>query len=90
VTQICDLWSETKRLATPIRDVSGVRPLTERQLNVVSLLCMGYKDAVIARHLGVSLRTVTGDISRILDSLGVSTRWEAGIIIGRASAPGAV
>jgi DNA-binding CsgD family transcriptional regulator len=80
----CDLWWETKRRAVPIREVSGVVPLTERQLEVAALLSRGAKDATIARRLGVSTRTVTTDVSRLLDAFGVATRWEGGMVLGRA------
>jgi DNA-binding CsgD family transcriptional regulator len=82
IEQFCDLWFDAKAAAVPIRDVPGVVPLNDRQLDVVSLLSRGMKDATVARLLGVSLRTVTSDISKILDALHVSTRWEAGMILG--------
>lgn len=84
VAEFCDLWWETQQRAVPIRDVPGVVPLTERQLEVASLISRGAKDATIARRLGVSPRTVTSDIGRLLDALGVSTRWEGGMALGRA------
>ncbi|MGC4891474.1 LuxR C-terminal-related transcriptional regulator [Micromonospora sp. DT227] len=87
VTELCDLWAEMNRDATPILDTPGLVRLNERQLTIVNLLSQGYKDAAIARLLGVSARTVTGDISRILDALAVGTRWEAGLLIGQVSMP---
>ncbi|MFR9780574.1 helix-turn-helix transcriptional regulator [Micromonospora sp. MS34] len=87
VTTFCDIWEETKRRAVPVHDAPGVVPLSERQVDVAALLCRGAKDATIARLLGVSRRTVTSDIGRIMDAFGVSTRWEAGMVIGRACPP---
>jgi DNA-binding CsgD family transcriptional regulator len=87
VAELCDLWTEIKRTATPIRDVSGLVRITERQLDIISLLSQGHKDATIARLLGVSVRTVTSDVSTILDSLGVGTRWEGGLVLGQISMP---
>lgn len=87
VAELCGLWTEIKREAMPIHDVPGLVRLTERQLATVSLLSQGHKDATIARLQGVSPRTVTSDVGRILDALGVGTRWEAGIVLGRVSMP---
>jgi DNA-binding NarL/FixJ family response regulator len=67
--------------------VPGLVRLTERQLDIASLLSRGTKDATIARLLGVSPRTVAGDVGRILDAFGVSNRWEAGMVLGRACPP---
>ncbi|SBT45693.1 helix-turn-helix transcriptional regulator [Micromonospora auratinigra] len=87
IAQFCELWWATKRQAVPIHDVPGVVPLSERQLAVAGLLSQGAKDATIARRLGVSLRTVSNDVGRLLDSFGVGTRWEAGMVLGRACPP---
>ncbi|WP_091664677.1 helix-turn-helix transcriptional regulator [Micromonospora auratinigra] len=88
VMEHCDLWWETQRQAVPIREVPGFIALTERQLEVAALLGQGAKDATIARRLGVSPRTVTYDVARLLDSFGVGTRWEGGMVLGRACPPG--
>ena len=87
VMGFCDLWWETRQRAVPIRDAPGVVPLTERQVEVAALLGRGAKDATIARRLGVSPRTVTSDIGRLLDAFGVATRWEGGMVLGRACPP---
>lgn len=87
VGEFCEIWEETKRQAVPIHDVPGLVRLTERQIDIAALLSRGAKDATIARLLGVSLRTVTSDVGRLLDALEVSTRWEAGMVMGRACPP---
>ncbi|MCP2322257.1 DNA-binding CsgD family transcriptional regulator [Hamadaea flava] len=87
IEAFCDLWVRVQDVAVPIRDIPGVVELTERQLNVVSLLSAGAKDATVARLLGVSARTVTSDVSRIFEALHVSTRWEAGMVLGQATMP---
>lgn len=87
VSAFCEIWEDTKRQAIPIHDVPGVVRLSERQVDVAALLSRGAKDATIARRLGVSPRTVTSDIGRLLDAFRVSTRWEAGMVIGRACPP---
>ncbi|WP_139131425.1 helix-turn-helix transcriptional regulator [Micromonospora halophytica] len=88
IAEFCGIWEDVKRLAVPINDMPGVVRLTERQLDVAALLSRGAKDATSARLLGVSLRTVTSDIGKLMDAFGVATRWEAGMAIGRACPPG--
>ncbi|MFI2652321.1 response regulator transcription factor [Micromonospora fulviviridis] len=87
IMAFCQLWWETQQQAVPIREVPGILPLSERQLEVAALLGRGAKDATIARRLGVSPRTVTSDVGRLLDAFGVATRWEGGLVIGRACPP---
>ncbi|MCW3842752.1 helix-turn-helix transcriptional regulator [Micromonospora yasonensis] len=87
VMAFCQLWRETQQQAVPIREAPGVLPLTERQLQVAALLSRGAKDATIARRLRVSTRTVTSDVGRLLDAFGVATRWEGGLVMGRACPP---
>lgn len=50
---------------------------------LLALLAAGFKDAVIARHLGVGLRTVTRRIETLLDELAVESRFQAGLEAGR-------
>lgn len=85
VATFCGIWEDTQRHAVPIWEFPGIIRLSERQVDIAALLSKGAKDTTIARLIGVSPRTVTSDIGRLLDAFGVSTRWEAGMVIGRAS-----
>ncbi|PKN91157.1 MAG: DNA-binding response regulator [Chloroflexi bacterium HGW-Chloroflexi-6] len=51
--------------------------LTERQRNVVCLVAKGKQNALIARELGISTKTVAYHMTEIMKRLGVSTRGEA-------------
>ena len=51
--------------------------LTERELEVLQLLCQGISDKEIARHLCISIRTVNGHLRHIYAKLGVHSRTEA-------------
>lgn len=51
--------------------------LTSRQLQVLSLLCEGKPNKLIARELGLSENTVRVHVSAILSILNVSSRSEA-------------
>ncbi len=48
---------------------------------LVALLAAGLKDEAIARHLGVSLRTVQRRISTVMQGLGARTRFQAGVAL---------
>lgn len=61
----------------PERDRPG--GLTPYQRHVLSLLTAGCKDEEIAARTHVSIRTVRRNIATIIDHLGVSTRFAAGV-----------
>lgn len=72
------LWER----AVPVREldrrqhVSAPSPEDEKLL---TLLAAGFKDEVIARQLGVGLRTARRRVSRLMDALGAQTRYQAGL-----------
>lgn len=81
LTQYYDrLWAA----ATPVAQPGAVRTRqtpnhlggTERE--VLSLLVHGLKDEAIARHLGLSVRTVRRHISTVMDFVDAPTRFAAG------------
>ncbi|MFG3494551.1 LuxR family transcriptional regulator [Streptomyces sp. NPDC047928] len=58
---------------------------TELQLHdsIAELLTTGAKDEVIARKLGMSLRTLRRRVSDLLDELGATSRFQAGFLLAR-------
>lgn len=50
--------------------------------SILRLLASGVKDDVIARRLGLSVRTCRRHISDLMDSLNVSSRFQAGVKAG--------
>jgi DNA-binding NarL/FixJ family response regulator len=54
---------------------------------VLDLLQLGLKDESIARHLGISLRTVRRRIAGLMDDLGAATRFQAGMEAARRGLP---
>ncbi|QMU67375.1 helix-turn-helix transcriptional regulator [Streptacidiphilus sp. P02-A3a] len=65
--------------------------------SILFLLASGAKDDVVARRLGLSVRTCRRHISDLMSSLGVSSRFQAGVeagarglvpALGRAAEPG--
>lgn len=71
----------------PLPDPRGARErvsgLTERDLVVLTMLAAGTSDAVAARQLGVSVRTVERRVRHIMDVLGTSSRLQTGIEAAR-------
>ncbi len=68
------LWS----LAAPI-SVNPDQPLDERDRAILTLMGLGATDDTIARRLGMSRRTVVRRTASLLERLGASTRFQAGV-----------
>jgi DNA-binding NarL/FixJ family response regulator len=71
-------------IAQPVQDPIPV-PLTDREVEILSLVAKGLTNKVIGIQLTISDRTVQGHIARIFEKLQVSSRTEAvmhGISIG--------
>jgi predicted ATPase/DNA-binding NarL/FixJ family response regulator len=59
------------------RDEAATLGLTQRERDVLALLCRHLTDLEIAEHLFLSPRTVEGHVSHVLGKLGVANRREA-------------
>ncbi|GGS45222.1 MULTISPECIES: helix-turn-helix domain-containing protein [Actinokineospora] len=70
------LWERATPIGPALR--SGHR---DREL--LTLLASGMKDAAIMRSLGITQRTMTRRMSALLDELGATTRFQAGIQANR-------
>jgi DNA-binding CsgD family transcriptional regulator len=81
VDDVIDLWRATVPLCRPILAPGETPPLTERQLEVARLMCVGVKDHVIARTLLLSPRTVEREVARILSVLEAGSRTEAVLLM---------
>ncbi len=72
------------KLASP-SDGLAIRPGSSRGLTeeerkrTLEVLALGAKDEAVARQLGVSLRTVRRRVADLLDELGATTRFQAGM-----------
>jgi len=74
------VWEVARPLPVGGRDEDDVDRDRRR---VLELLALGAKDEVIARHLGVSLRTARRRVADVFDELGATTRFQAGVEAGR-------
>jgi DNA-binding CsgD family transcriptional regulator len=77
VAAVNDLWRATVPLCTPILGDDESPPLTERQLEVARLICLGEKDDAIARAVSVSVRTIEREVATVLAVLDARSRAEA-------------
>lgn len=87
VSALAEMFELLWRVATPLvvtaqvpTPGSSVDALDDEPL--VALLAAGLKDEAVARHLGVSLRTVQRRISAVMLALGARTRFQAGVALG--------
>jgi DNA-binding CsgD family transcriptional regulator/DNA-binding MarR family transcriptional regulator len=69
------LW----RLAVPADVVDGDQELSAGDREILSLMASGATDDAISRRLGMSRRTVVRRAARLLERLGASTRFQAGV-----------
>jgi DNA-binding CsgD family transcriptional regulator len=74
------LWLSGQPFADD-RPGSGIRD--ELSQTILQLLAVGAKDEVIARRLGLSVRTCRRHIAAIMDELGACSRFQAGLLAGR-------
>jgi DNA-binding NarL/FixJ family response regulator len=81
LTQYYDqLWSAATPVALPgsVRSRPASNQLAPTEREVLSLLVHGLKDEAIARHLGLSVRTVRRHISTVMEFVDAPTRFAAG------------
>lgn len=72
-----ELWDATSAESTPALADGTPPPLGPRQLDVARGVCLGRTDGVIARHLGISERTVARDVAALLEVTGARSRTES-------------
>jgi non-specific serine/threonine protein kinase len=71
--------------AAEVTAPASVPDLTNRERDVLALLCQHLTDAEIAEQLFLSKRTVEHHVSRILGKLGVANRRQAAAVAARSS-----
>ncbi|MFJ9249577.1 helix-turn-helix transcriptional regulator [Streptomyces sp. NPDC101776] len=67
------------RQATPLGRAAGNGELSEDEEALTRLLAAGLKDEAVARHLGVSLRTLRRRVSDLQERLGAASRFQLGL-----------
>lgn len=74
------VWDEADPLG-PAPDTNSTGKRVDRE--ILELMAQGLKDDAIARHCGVSTRTVRRHIAALMAELGVTTRFAAGVAVVR-------
>ncbi|WP_153396210.1 helix-turn-helix transcriptional regulator [Ornithinicoccus halotolerans] len=70
--------------ATPVvPGTDDAEELAGRDRRVLELLAAGASDQVIARHTAISVRTVERRVRTLMDRLGATTRFQAGVQAAR-------
>lgn len=83
VAYLCEIFDRTWALAKPFSNASadGLEEVArEVHRTILQLLAAGIKDETLARRLGMSLRTTRRHIASIMQELGASSRFQAGVI----------
>ncbi|WP_112242044.1 helix-turn-helix domain-containing protein [Kribbella monticola] len=74
------VWDSALPLILDETTTAGGEADDDRTL--IALLAAGMGDQAIARHLGISLRTVGRRVQRVQNDLNAATRFQAGVAVG--------
>jgi DNA-binding CsgD family transcriptional regulator len=76
---LCGLFETLWTLGVPVVAAEPSERLSERDRTIITLMAAGLTDDAIARRLQLSRRTVVRGITALLDRLGATTRFQAGV-----------
>jgi predicted transcriptional regulator/DNA-binding CsgD family transcriptional regulator len=76
-------WTRSVALNRPNGDKAGADPDDEARLTLIGLLAGGATDEVVARAVGLSIRTVQRHIRTLMDEVGATTRLQLGMELVR-------
>ncbi|CRK58751.1 regulatory protein [Alloactinosynnema sp. L-07] len=81
VTANVELFERIWPVAVPVGPAESARDsvLTDRERELLSLLCSGSTDESAAARLGISVRTVRRMVADIMHRLGARSRFQAGV-----------
>lgn len=89
VAFLCSVFTNAWSLAEPFSTSYTATAASQLRDTLAGHLAGGAKDEVIARRLGMSLRTCRRHISELLEELGASSRFQAGFLLARRRSPAA-
>ncbi|MEW2175367.1 LuxR C-terminal-related transcriptional regulator [Streptomyces sp. NPDC005406] len=75
------LWAQATPLTEPLRAARPSASVTTVQQSIARLLVEGHVDQVVARKLGISVRTCRAHISRLMQTLGATSRTQLGALL---------
>ena len=67
--------------------IAGAEQLTPRERELVSLVAAGASNKDIATRLTISIKTVKTHLTSVFKKLGLSTRLELAVAVGRSATP---
>jgi DNA-binding CsgD family transcriptional regulator len=82
VNALCDLFDQAWATAVPLgatREPDPVSGLSDTERELLRLLATGMTDEAAGHRIGVSLRTVRRMMASVMERLGATSRFEAGI-----------
>ncbi|THA74835.1 LuxR family transcriptional regulator [Streptomyces sp. A0592] len=89
VAFLCSVFANAWSLAEPFAASYTATTSAQLQDTIAGRLAGGAKDELIARRLGMSLRTCRRHIAELMDELGAESRFQAGYLLALRSAPAA-
>jgi DNA-binding CsgD family transcriptional regulator/sugar-specific transcriptional regulator TrmB len=85
VRLLCRWFDHDWEAAVPFHviDLTPAHAWTEVSLSIVRLLALGHTDQVVARRLGISVRTCRRHVAELMASLHATSRFQAGVEAAR-------
>ncbi|MFY4718926.1 LuxR C-terminal-related transcriptional regulator [Streptomyces sp. LaBMicrA B280] len=86
VSFLCQVFDYLWDSATPFEPDTGKAPTTGDDVkhSILRLMSKGYKDEMVARRLGMSVRTCRRHIAEITEELEATSRFQAGFNVARS------
>ncbi|MYR94863.1 MULTISPECIES: helix-turn-helix transcriptional regulator [unclassified Streptomyces] len=75
------LWAQAVPLAENHQATAPGAPVTAVQHSIARLLAEGHVDDVVARKMGISVRTCRSHIAKLMQSLGATSRTHLGTLL---------
>ncbi|MGC4907050.1 LuxR C-terminal-related transcriptional regulator [Streptomyces cyaneofuscatus] len=83
------LWAQATPFGEPLPTALPDTPLTAVQQSIARLLTEGHVDEVVARKMGISVRTCRSHIAKLMQTLGATSRTHLGALLVRSGIAGA-
>ncbi|NDZ68858.1 helix-turn-helix transcriptional regulator [Streptomyces cyaneofuscatus] len=83
------LWAQATPFGEPLPTALPDTPLTAVQQSIARLLTEGHVDDVVARKMGISVRTCRSHIAKLMQTLGATSRTHLGALLVRSGIAGA-
>ncbi|TXS37135.1 helix-turn-helix transcriptional regulator [Streptomyces sp. OR43] len=78
------LWAEATPLTEPLQPPPPGAAVTAVQLSIARLLVEGHTDQVVARKLGISVRTCRTHIAKLMQTFNATSRTQLGALLAQS------